>query len=142
MTLSEQVQPESAARVSWDVFFVGEYGFGEHLQVIANTSKPIIEGRAQLLEWLKTTGAKPQPRDIPFPSKTTAPAVTAGAKTDPMYAAAQQVLGAQVGRMCPIHSADMKRIGGTADHGRLSKNGKPYNAFWVCSAVEGCRGGE
>jgi hypothetical protein len=143
MTLSEQVQqPESAARVSWDVFYVGEHGFGEHLQVIAPTSKPIIEGRAQLLEWLKTTGAKPQPRDIAFPSKQAAQSKADG--TEGMVRAAAQTgftgMGNAVGRTCMIHNVPMKRIGGTAEHGRLSQNGKPYNAFWVCDAAPGCKG--
>lgn len=125
-------------RVSWDIFYVGEYGFGEHLQVIAPDSKPIIEGRPKLLEWLKSIGAKPQPRDIPFASKT--PVASRPAPADPMMQAAQQVLGATITRTCAIHNTAMKRIPGTAETGKIGRNGKPYPAFWVCEAVEGCRG--
>jgi hypothetical protein len=57
-----------------------------------------------------------------------------------MLAAAQQVLGASVSRTCPIHNGSMKRIAGTQETGKLSKNGRSYPSFWVCETVEGCRG--
>jgi hypothetical protein len=140
MTLSEEIKDDSN-HVEWNVFYVGEHGFGEHLQVRSRTSRPIIEGRAKLLDWLKEIGAKPQPRDIPFASKVSTPR-GAAAPVDPMLAAAQQTFGSAVGKNCVIHGTAMKRIGGTAEHGRLSKTGKSYNAFWVCESAPGCRGGE
>lgn len=131
--------PITAPRVSWDSFYVGPEGFGEHFQVVAESSGPIIEGRRMLLDWLKTIGAKPQPRDIAWPSK--APAATS--RPDPMLAAAHQVLGASVTKTCAIHDVAMKRIPGTSETGRVSRTtGKPYNSFWICEAAPGCRGGE
>lgn len=124
-------EPNAGNKVSWDIFWCGPDGFGEHLQVVADDSQPIIRGRTQLIEWLKSIGAKPQPRDIPYPGKT-----SPKAPADPMYAAAQQVLGAAVGKNCQIHNVAMRRIPG----GVSQKTGKPYNAFWVCDAVDGCRG--
>lgn len=134
MAADNEITQESARRVSWDLFYRGADGFGEHFQVTADDSAPIIKGRAQLLEWLKSIGAKPLPRDIDFPSK--APPVRAAA--DPMLAAAQQVLGAKVSRTCPIHNVEMKHV----PAGFSTRTNKQYNAFWACEAVNGCRGGE
>ena len=135
--MTESSTEPTAPRVSWDAFYVGPEGFGEHFQVVAADSAPIIAGRGKLLDWLRTIGAKPQPRDIAFPNKQ---APRPAPQADPMLRAAQQVLGANVAKTCPIHNEPMRRIPGSAESGKLSRNGKSYNAFWVCEAAEGCRG--
>lgn len=129
----------TAPRVSWDAFYVGPEGFGEHFQVVATDSRPIIEGRGKLLNWLTTIGAKPQPRDIAFPNKAAAMARPAP-QPDPMMRAAEQVLGASVIKTCSIHNVAMKRIPSSAESGKLSQYGKSYSAFWICEAERGCRG--
>lgn len=138
MTL--QTEAEETTRVSYDLFFKGPEGYGEHLQVISPDSRRIIDGRPKLLDWLKQIGATPLPRDIAFPGK--APFAPGAPAKDPMMQAAQAVLGASIGRTCSIHNVAMKRVAGTQETGKLSKNGKSYPSFWVCEAVEGCRGGE
>ncbi len=143
--MTSEIQQEKRPAVGYDINYKGPEGFAEHFHVGADDTGPIIAGRTGLIEWLKNIGATPLPRDVPYTGPAKAAAQT---PLDPMLVAAQQVLGtpqqplaAAVGRMCVIHHVEMKRVPGTSETGKLSKFNKPYNAFWVCEAVEGCKGG-
>lgn len=123
---------EDPTRFSWDVFYQGPDGFGEHIQAVATRVDLITNGRAMVLDWLKTIGAGPQARDRGPIVRPTAPA------PEPMVAAAQQVFpgATPVGRVCPKHNMAMNFV----PPGFSQRLNKTYPGFWVCDAEKGCRG--
>lgn len=116
--------------ITYDLFSVTKEGFEEHFQVQADDEASVLAGRSALISALLADGAQARPQKGGF----NRPASSEPATIDPMVAAAGKVFGAEVSAECPNNCGPMRKVKGTAETGKLSKNGKPYPSFYACNA--------
>ena len=109
------------AAFSYDVFFRGVEGFGEHFQITAEDSSQLLEGRKSLVTALNIMEAKPLPRDLENQGRSFKPA---GNTAPPPAVGTTPV--------CPTDGAPMRL--------RQPREGQTWPAFWSCQNYPSCSG--
>ena len=108
----------TGANFSYDLFFRGPEGFGEHFQVVAETADDLLKGRTPLINALQIMDAKPLPRDMDNQGRSYPKGSGASAQSGPSPAPGTVPV-------CPLDGAPMQL--------RQPKDGQTWPAFWSCS---------
>jgi hypothetical protein len=126
------------ANFSYDLFFRGPEGFGEHFQITSESAEDLLKGRSPLINALAIMDAKPLPRDMEnqgrsYPARG-GPPRPAGAGSP------SQKPQPGVTPVCPVDGGHMTMKTGVKGPNTQAP-GDPY-AFWGCDnyATTGCRG--
>jgi len=128
------VPKKADANITYDLFFSGPEGFGEHIQVASDDVDSLIEGRAALLAAITAMGATPRWQDEKRKFGGEAP------KTE-MEAAAATAFGAtqDIGtKNCPVDGTVMKAYPGGISRNKKDKHGNParYGPRFVCGTCQ------
>ena len=119
---------------TWDVFYKGQEGFAEHIQVAFDDFEELMKARQVVNLALTAANAETLPRDKDNQRGGFAP--KGAAQAGPRQPTPQAQPG--VTPVCPIDGATMNfRKAGVSQN-----TGNPYPAFWSCSNYQttGCRG--
>lgn len=122
------VETLPAVEYSYDVFFSGPEGFGEHIQIKSEDVSAFLKGRGGLLDALKTLGATPRWQDEKRP-----------VRNGDMEKAAKEVFGDGVTqdlgtKNCPVDGTVMTSYPAGFSRTKTDKNGKPkrFGPRFVC----------
>ena len=115
------------ANFSYDLFFRGPEGFGEHFQITSETAEDLLKGRTPLINALAIMDAKPLPRDMENQGRSYPPRTQGSAPSSPPPTPGTVPI-------CPVDSAPMQL--------RQPRDGQTWPAFWSCSNYRstGCKG--
>jgi hypothetical protein len=131
--------PKTDPKFSNDIFYFD--GFGQHIQVQADTIDELKDQITEVKAYLETTGATPRWNDVPkpYPSPVNlynGPTPGQVKNEDAMLEAATATFGVQ--KLCPTDGTTMKFSPPGISKTKVDKNGHPkrFNSRYECPTCQ------